>query len=516
MSKKAVGAEEPAEGVGEGTDAVAWVRDPAGVFFSDRFDVNPAVLEEYGAFDISVVADLPVFVDPFLLFNSSNSNYQALHEQILDYLRFLRDRAHEPLDAGRIKSWYTFSEVKQNWLGFAVDSNRGHGLGRGFAVAMHSALGDVLGNFGDETITSSSHVEKLALIKPGVGRDTISDLTTNLIKHFLLRYTSEFAVAHLDAADRKKVAVPRAAFNYNTETWATMTYDLPFTDGDFVILTPADLLTKDETWINSADMFNRFNVLPDVIGNDQLRSDLNRYLKTRLTRRTGIRERREVQAQALKQFPELIDCYIKLKEDTGDQAVATSRDKVLDTQKLLRDQVQRAAQDLTEKTDFFAKPWMSYDEALAAVETFRTYVEDQDGWRVINRGNGKVFANETEVQGFFGLLLQPSRFDVNREANNGRGPVDFKLSMGALDKSLIEFKLAKSNSLERNMANQVAVYEKANKTNTSVFVVICYSKAEVAKTARVMKKLGLEDQDAEDVRKVVVIDASPKTSASKV
>ena len=39
---------------------------------------------------------------------------------------------------------------------------------------------------------------------------------------------------------------------------------------------------------------------------------------------------------------------------------------------------------------------------------------------------------------------------MNREANNGRGPVDFKISMG-LDKTLIEFKLAKSSSLERNM-----------------------------------------------------------------
>lgn len=56
---------------------------------------------------------------------------------------------------------------------------------------------------------------------------------------------------------------------------------------------------------------------------------------------------------------------------------------------------------------------------------------DQDGWRVINRGGSKQFANEKEVQGFFGLLLQASRFDAHREANNGRGPADFKISMGS-------------------------------------------------------------------------------------
>ena len=179
---------------------------------------------------------------------------------------------------------------------------------------------------------------------------------------------------------------------------------------------------------------------------------------------------------------------------------------------MLRDQVQRAARDLAEKTNLFESPWTSYDEALQAVETFKHYVENQDGWRVINRGGGKSFANEPEAQGFFGLLLQPPRFDVNREANNGRGPVDFKVSMG-LDNTLIEFKLAKSSSLERNMERQVDVYETANKTNSSVFVVIGYTKAEMAKAARVMKKLGLDQPGA---RTVVVIDASPKTSASKV
>ncbi|GAB2555112.1 hypothetical protein [Leucobacter ruminantium] len=136
----------------------------------------------------------------------------------MDYFRFLRDHAHEPLSPGRIKSWYTFSEVRQNWLGFTVDGNAGHGLGRNFAVSLHGALGSLLRNIGDEQITSSSHVEKLALVSNGVGRDTISDLTTNLIKHFLLRYTSDFAVKHVSEGDRRKVPVARAKFNYNMQT----------------------------------------------------------------------------------------------------------------------------------------------------------------------------------------------------------------------------------------------------------------------------------------------------------
>jgi len=61
------------------------------IYFSDYFRVSPDTLEEYGAFDISLVGDLPLFVDPFLLFNSENPTYQALHAEIIRYMRFLKD-----------------------------------------------------------------------------------------------------------------------------------------------------------------------------------------------------------------------------------------------------------------------------------------------------------------------------------------------------------------------------------------------------------------------------------------
>jgi hypothetical protein len=60
------------------------------IYFSDYFSLSPDVMEEYGAFDVSLVNDLPLFVDPFLLFNSENAVYQQLHNGIIDYMRFLK------------------------------------------------------------------------------------------------------------------------------------------------------------------------------------------------------------------------------------------------------------------------------------------------------------------------------------------------------------------------------------------------------------------------------------------
>jgi hypothetical protein len=132
------------------------------LYFSEHFGVDPALLEQYGAFDVSIVSDLPLFIDPFLLFNSDKPEYQALHEQILKYLYFLRDKAVPDLDPGLIKSWYRFKEVKQNWLGFTVLGNGGSGLGGKFATSLHESLGSILTNFGSEQITESAHLEKLA------------------------------------------------------------------------------------------------------------------------------------------------------------------------------------------------------------------------------------------------------------------------------------------------------------------------------------------------------------------
>ena len=76
------------------------------LYFSQHFGVSPKVLEDYGAFDISLASDLPLFIDPFLLFNSQKPEYRDLHEGMIRYLVFLRDRATPDLDPGLIKSWY--------------------------------------------------------------------------------------------------------------------------------------------------------------------------------------------------------------------------------------------------------------------------------------------------------------------------------------------------------------------------------------------------------------------------
>jgi hypothetical protein len=305
------------------------------IYFTDIFGVPPADLEEYGAFNVSLINDLPLFIDPFLLFNSKRKKYQDLHAQMIRYVRFLRDKsASGPVTDGLLHAWFVFKEVKQNWLGFSQSGNSGSGLGKVFAKALNNNLHTVFANFGEETVTKGSHLEKLTLIRSGVGRDNISDFTTTLIKRFLLAYTQEFAQRFIRPELLKRFSVDKVLFNYDTESWEQGTFCLPAFEDSFVILTPKDMLTKDETWINRGDLLSQFDGITEALPNHALRDLVNNHFRRQLSRNPKQDEIREAKATTIQAFPEIIELYIKEKEDEGDKAESVSSQKVRLTEQI--------------------------------------------------------------------------------------------------------------------------------------------------------------------------------------
>lgn len=150
------------------------VRDDVPIYFSDVFDIPAVFLDDYGAFNVSLVNDLPLFIDPFLLFHSPNPTYEKLHDNIITYLRFLRDKAQaQHIDDGLLTSWFQFKEVKQTWLGLSENGNSGRGLGPHFAKSLRANLGTIFTSFGWEQVTRGSHLEKVCLIGSRVGRGQV-------------------------------------------------------------------------------------------------------------------------------------------------------------------------------------------------------------------------------------------------------------------------------------------------------------------------------------------------------
>ena len=489
------------------------------LYFSDHFKAKEADLEKYGAFNISLVADLPLFIDPFLLFNSKKKKYQQLHDDIIKYLVFLKEKStSQTIDTGALKAWYIFKEVEQNWLGFSVSGNKGSALGLDFGRALNENLHKIFSEFGQEKVTKGSHLEKLCLIKDGVGKDNISDFATNLVKGFLLDYTQTFEQKHIAESLREKFRVQRVRFNYDTETWEEATFDLPKFKNDFVILTPKELLTKDETWINKKDLFEDFERIPNAIADDELRHKVNNYFLSRIPRDPKKKKEPTKQEKAaaafstIQEFPELIDYYIKAKEENGDLAESISSEKVAFSQKFYIDNVQYFIAGLQNK-NFYASAQNSQEEAKKKIEILKEYIENNDGYKLFYH-NGQRIKGEKDLQLLFGLVCHESSiFDTNREVNNGRGPVDFKISKGNADKTLVEFKLASNKKLEQNLQKQVEIYQKANKTMSSFKAIIYFTEEEHKRVIEILNRTDLTGKE-----NIVLIDGrnDNKVSASNV
>ena len=499
------------------------------VYFSDFFNVDSDVIEKYGAFNISLINDFPLFIDPFLLFNSDKKDYQEMHSEILRYIAFLRDQSvlKNRISKGLLQSWYCFPEVKQTWLGYSTIGNAGRGVGIEFAKALNSNLNQIFSNFGENTVSRSSHIEKLCLIKENTGRDNISDFVTNLIKGFLLEYTQKFALKYINKSYLRRFAVRHSKFNYNTFAWKAESFMLPALSVsknsiDYVLLTPKDLLTKDNNWINKTDLINKFNNIVSSLENIELRSQLNFYFleslpKPEYTEKGKEKKPRKKDIAAavnavIKNYPEFLDYYIKYKEDHGEEAKSVSKERVEEVQSLFVDELSAFITQLSQKTKFYEKEGDTLEESYERVIFLKDVIENKDGYRLFYI-NGNPIKREADLHIMFRLTWFASSSAVSREANEGRGPVDFVISKGALDKTLVEFKLASNTKLLQNLANQVEIYKNAHDTDKSIKVILFFTEQEEKKVKKILENLNISNE-----KYVVLVDARKdnKISASIV
>lgn len=484
------------------------------LYFSDFFGIDEDIIESYGAINISLINDLPLFIDPFLLFNSEKDEYQLIHKNIITYLLFLQSQAEMQPNppVGMMGAWYMFPEIKQTWIGFSMGGNSGRGLGMDFAKNLHRGLLTIFNDFGKETITKSSHLEKLCLISPKVGRDKISDFTTNFAKKYILEYTAAFVSEYLDAAQCRVFNVPKVEFNYETMTWISKEYLLPHFNNDYVLLTPKDILTRDDTFINRSDMVSNLQNIAPSVEDATIRFALNNYIREVLPKKKkemSKTDKDRAAAELIAEHPEIIDYYIKYKEQNEDEATSISKEAVREVKQLFNTQLQEFATLLFNRTDFYKEAPNSYEEAYRRVLFLKTAIEDMDCYRLFYV-NGKPIRRENDLQIMYRLVWYASKFDVNREVNNGRGPVDFKVSKGAKNTALVEFKLASNSKLKNNLAKQVEIYKRASSTDRAIKVILYFTDEEFNKVTEILNDLKLNG-----CRDIILIDATDgKPSAS--
>lgn len=498
------------------------------MFFTEKFQVSSEILKSYGAVDFSLICDVPLFVDPMLIFNSDNERYTELHNNIIHYFYFLYTKATQGLTPKEIDAWFNFSEVPNNWLGYSLCGNKGLALGKKYANFLYDNIAFAIDT---HSISKSTHIEKVMLLYEGSGKDKISDLTVNLIKGFLCEYTETFALKHIKKEFLEKFPVDKAYFNYDTESFISKEFTLPYiynedNKKEYVLLTPYDILREDEPAINKKDFLNSYDRIRTVIENVSLRAYVNNYIGLAVRRyeenqrknKRPIKEKsiEKVEKQAfeevVKEHPELYDYYIKLRETDTDEIRLQCLDE-LNTQLNKLFVASKNMIALFESKNYQRNEMLTArEEAKQRIKFFKHIIEDCDGYKNLYV-KGVQIAQENDLQRLFRFVWYGTTYKVDAESNNGRGQTDFIISKGQANQNIVEFKLA-SNSRLAHVFTQVKIYEAANCADGSLIVIFYFSEEEQVYAEQVIKDAGYEEM-IDDAIFLIDCRNDNKISASK-
>lgn len=463
------------------------------MLFSDKFSISPQVLKEYGAVNISLVCDTPLFIDPLLIYDNDSCEIKSWYPKIVKYLLFLNKIANSDIRKDKIKYYFCFKEIKENWLGVAKKGNVGSALGMDFAIELYKNINTVC-----ETNSCSLdiHIEKMLLVNPGVGKDKISDMVTNILFYEFIKYTEEFSRKYLDDSLCSLFNIPKCEFDYEKELFVDKKAFLPYIINskgkkEFIILTPLSILRKDEQEINYSNMHDSFDEVCSTISNDDLRFQVNSLIENTIkemynakmsiqaivTQADINKSKSEAIQTAVKKFPELFDYFIKLEEQKTDTVKQKASKEVKEIAYFTYEN-EMLSYDLF-RIDNKQQYTSSFEEAMARINFLKKEIEVNSLWKNLYYED-KPITHEAELQRLFRLCWFNSIRRCSPETNNGKGPVDFQISYGFKDTCNIEFKLA-SNPKLKNVFKQLSAYNESQMVNYSIVVIFYFNDLEYSK-----------------------------------
>ncbi len=437
--------------------------------FTSIFDVTEEKLKDYGAVNISLLNDIPLFIDPFLLFSSEKEDYKYIHKEMLEYLIYVKNNILEgEMPPEELKKLLLFPEVKETWLGFSKCGNGGKGLGKDFGSELYNNIIEIFSNFGNEKITRSTHLEKLCLIGNYVGKDKISDFTTNFAKKYLLKYTEKFARYYISKDKCGIFNVDKVNFNYDKNLWEDETYYLPKYNGEYVLLTPKDILTRENTFINKDDMYKNYQDIIESLPNSVLKKKMNEYLlDVLIEEERSEKERKKLLNRMIKLYPEFIDYYIRLKENKVSDARIHNHQSIETTEVLYDDYVNQLISYLSSETNFYDIPGDTLNNCKLKMNHIKNYFEK---YRQLNNTSvaKAMVLRESDLQ----LIIKFVWFGINSfNKNRSNNNLSLIENIKSIFENKIDFKLASNKKLKE-------YFERENKQDREKLISIFYYTSE--------------------------------------
>jgi hypothetical protein len=425
---------------------------------SDVFGISEVDLKKEGVFNGFTDLDSEFYVDPHLLESTTIPELENSYKQFKDHFTKIIHLLESTKFSGdamfrAARKRLIFPEPRFVSLGYSTGGNPGSGIGAGIALGLaNTALEIVKAGIADPVI-----FELVGLIEDNIGADRISDMTIHIILLDLLAYSE------------------RVAKNLNLITRSVKvrgkTFSLPVIpdSGRLTIFIPEEILN------DLPIAYGRGDIERVCAHNAALRNRVNEIIGDSWTDASG--KKRRITKKELKYIllhnpevlKELVEQYKK------NPAVKYDFEKDPSGQLIWQNIARKYANLYPLLLDVSkVEPENILQVIIKICNHFKVLVEDNGLSIHLWDESGKL-RNERYAQLlFFGIAdayCEAQNLDLSREPNAGRGPVDFKISRGYGAKVNVEVKYT-SNNIRSGYEKQLPIYNAAEKTQHSIFLII--------------------------------------------
>lgn len=476
------------------------------VRFSTHFGIQEYELRRLGVLDPTLNVDTKLFIDPFLLADSTHPEiseqgrrtYERHFEQVIALLKGTKAKGDVAWrNAQRLMQ---FPEIKGTCLGYGAQSVSGSGSG----AFTTDTLMDTAKQIVDLGVEDPDLFVALGLFEEGIGLDRISDMTANVIFPDLLSFNARIL---------SSLAIPVQPVKLILKNHNEYTAHLPVNpfqrDSSPVILVPSDIL-RDlpivNDWSDVADAASR---------NAALRNRVNRQVALIWQRKT-LKDKEHLRRWATSSQA-AFETFLELLRGANPKPY----DMVGDP---LGELVwRRIAETIAESQPFRLSNPAHPDTACVAsvveeiINQFRFLIEDRRLSEELYH-EGKPRPEKAAQRLFFAVAhayCKANNIDLTPEADTGNGPVDFKISSGYNGRVLVEIKLSTNSKLVTGYTRQLETYNGAEETTCGYYVVLDVGHMGL----KSRELLGIKNRMAQagrPVSEVIFIDGSRRPSASKL
>lgn len=468
------------------------------MYFSEAFNIPDVDQHEW--FDPILERDTPLFVDPFAIFADPDEKWRQAHDEIIDYFHNAFEilaksglrRTHQYYE--RTLILMEFPEPKEFRLGYASTSSDGSGSGPGLARLVVAAMGEAI----NRGLSEMRHFEELGILIEGINKDRIGDITCNLLKPRLIKYTQDICGSFDIPLYRARLR--HSVYNELRWRWDAGEHLVPLdpVSGEPILLVPSRFLAE-------LPKINDFDF--DTAIRDDLNLDISRNVRKseiiRLARRNPQALRRWVtQQEALSPTPYDVNKDPKL---------------IVKWQKVANEAVQaeplESSNAISSEDDL-----MSFVHSI--IGKFRHWAEDKGGWRVFWDNKLSAIPEPNMQLLFLGILdgyCEQAGLRLDREVETGRGPVDFTITGDKRIRVLVEMKKLTHGEFWHGLYVQTPLYMQGQNVTHAIFLAIRDSDSSPMRER--WRKLDQEAAAVSDETGLRIeierVDILPKDSASK-